>query len=66
MLAYGVLGAVFMPFLAVTLLVLLNSDRAPKQWRNGWFTNLTLGVCAFLFAWLAVDQVLDALDKYVY
>ncbi|WP_037175073.1 Nramp family divalent metal transporter [Rhodococcoides fascians] len=65
-LTYGVLGAVFMPFLAVTLLVLLNSDRVPKQWRNGWFTNLALGICAFLFAWLAVDQVLDALDKYVY
>ncbi|MCJ0892485.1 Nramp family divalent metal transporter [Rhodococcus sp. ARC_M5] len=65
-LTYGVLGAVFMPFLAVTLLILLNSDRVPTQWRNGWFTNLTLGVCALLFAWLAVDQVLDALDKYVY
>ena len=29
-LAYGVLGAFFMPFLAVTLLWLLNTDRTPR------------------------------------
>ena len=33
-LAYGVLGAFFMPFLAVTLLWLLNTDRTPAEWRN--------------------------------
>ena len=33
-LAYGVLGAFFMPFLAVTLLWLLNTDRTPQEWRN--------------------------------
>ena len=33
-LAYGVLGAFFMPFLAVTLLWILNSDRVPSEWRN--------------------------------
>lgn len=65
-LAYGVLGAIFMPFLAVTLLRLLNSDRVLREWRNGWFTNLTLGICAFLFAWLAVDQVWEVLTKYVF
>ena len=33
-LAYGVLGAFFMPFLAITLLWLLNTDRTPVEWRN--------------------------------
>ncbi|MGA9872687.1 MAG: Nramp family divalent metal transporter [Rhodococcus sp. (in: high G+C Gram-positive bacteria)] len=65
-LAYGVLGALFMPFLAVTLLILLNSDRVPRNWRNGIATNLTLGLCTFLFACLAVDQVRGVLDKYVF
>jgi Mn2+/Fe2+ NRAMP family transporter len=56
-LAYGVLGALFMPFLAVTLLWLLNTDRVPARWRNGAFTNVVMGVCALAFAALAVDQV---------
>ncbi|MCY6798714.1 hypothetical protein OYA92_24685, partial [Escherichia coli] len=34
-LLYGVLGALFMPFRAVTLLGLLNTSRTPKKWRNG-------------------------------
>lgn len=31
---YGVLGAAFMPFLALTLMWLLNSSRTPREWRN--------------------------------
>lgn len=60
-LLYGVLGALFMPFLAVTLLGLLNTDRVPRQWRNGWFTNLMLGVCAVLFVILGVYQTWDTI-----
>jgi Mn2+/Fe2+ NRAMP family transporter len=56
-LAYGVLGALFMPFLAVTLLWILNSNRVPARWRNGALTNVVMGVCALAFAALAVDQV---------
>ena len=58
-LAYGVLGAVFMPFLAVTLLALLNGRRVPHEWRNRWFANVVLGA----FAALAVDQVRKALSS---
>jgi Mn2+/Fe2+ NRAMP family transporter len=47
--AYGALGAFFMPFLAVTLLWLLNSDRTPLEWRNGWTSNVLLGGAAALF-----------------
>lgn len=64
-LLYGVLGALFMPFLAVTLLGLLNTDRVPKQWRNGWFTNLMLGLCAILFLVLGVYQSWDTINEVI-
>jgi Mn2+/Fe2+ NRAMP family transporter len=59
--AYGVLGALFMPFLAITLLILLNTKRTPKAWRNGWFANLVLGACALIFVVLGVYQLLSAI-----
>ncbi|MGH3425009.1 MAG: Nramp family divalent metal transporter [Nocardioidaceae bacterium] len=59
--AYGVLGAFFMPFLAITLLWLLNSDRVPGRWRNKWYTNVALGICALLFIALAVNEARKAL-----
>jgi Mn2+/Fe2+ NRAMP family transporter len=55
--AYGVLGAFFMPFLALTLLWLLNSGRTPKQWRNGIVSNVMLFVSGMLFIVLCVQQV---------
>jgi Mn2+/Fe2+ NRAMP family transporter len=51
--AYGVLGALFMPFLALTLIWLLNSDRTPKEWRSGWLSNGMLAAAAVLFCVLA-------------
>ena len=59
-LAYGVLGALFMPFLAVTLLWLLNTDRTPEEWRNKLFGNAALLVVAAAFLALAVNQVYEA------
>lgn len=56
-LAYGVLGALFMPFLAITLLGLLNGSRVPAEWRNGVYTNIALAVCALIFAVLGVSQL---------
>jgi hypothetical protein len=38
---YGVLGAAFMTFLGVTLLLLLNSRRITEG-RSGWLSNLML------------------------
>ncbi|GAA1134337.1 Nramp family divalent metal transporter [Nocardioides aquiterrae] len=66
-LAYGVLGSLFMPFLAVTLLVLLNrrSDDVPAQWRNRWLSNGLMGLCALLFAALAANEVRTQLAPYV-
>ncbi|MCX5410437.1 Nramp family divalent metal transporter [Streptomyces sp. NBC_00059] len=56
---YGVLGAFFMPFLAVTLLWLLNSSRTPREWRNGWLSNGMLSAAGLLFVVLCVQQVRD-------
>ncbi|MGP3985367.1 Nramp family divalent metal transporter [Streptomyces sp. 3N207] len=55
--AYGVLGAFFMPFLAATLLWLLNSERTPREWRNGWLSNVLLAASCVLFFVLCVQQV---------
>ncbi|WP_097883778.1 Nramp family divalent metal transporter [Streptomyces sp. st140] len=57
--AYGVLGAFFMPFLALTLLWLLNSSRTPGEWRNGWVSNGMLALSGLLFIVLCVQQVRD-------
>jgi Mn2+/Fe2+ NRAMP family transporter len=62
-LAYGVLGSLFMPFLAITLLGLLNGKRIPKQWANKLHTNIALGICALLFASLGVSELIKAITK---
>jgi hypothetical protein len=51
-----------MPFMAVTLLWLLNTHRVPEAWRNGALTNVLLVLCAVAFAALAVDQVRSAIS----
>ncbi len=70
-LAYGALGALFMPFLAITLLVLLNKRRAgalphsevPERWRNGWLSNLLMGGCAVLFLVLGINELREVLEE---
>ena len=70
-LAYGVLGALFMPFLAITLLILLNRRRpgalphseVPVQWRNGWVSNVLMALCAVLFLVLAGNEVRSTLAE---
>ena len=56
-LAYGVLGSFFMPFLSITLLWILNSDRVPRQWRNGLLSNTLMGVCTVFFLALAANEL---------
>ncbi|MFE3737632.1 Nramp family divalent metal transporter [Streptomyces sp. NPDC059134] len=56
---YGVLGAFFMPFLALTLIWLLNSSRTPAEWRNGALSNVMLAAGGLLFVVLCVQQVRD-------
>ncbi|MET8299195.1 Nramp family divalent metal transporter [Streptomyces sp. NPDC006678] len=54
---YGVIGAFFMPFLALTLVWLLNSSRTPREWRNGLLSNGMLATAGLLFIVLCVQQV---------
>lgn len=56
-LAYGVLGSLFMPFLALTLIGLLNGRRIPKEWANKLHTNIALAICALIFLVLGVSQL---------
>ena len=58
---YGAFGALFMPFLAVTLLLLNNSKALPADCRNGWTSNVALAGSAVLFVILAVQQVASLL-----
>jgi Mn2+/Fe2+ NRAMP family transporter len=60
-LVYGVLGAFFMPFLAFTLLVLLNSRRMVREHRSGWLSNLLLTGSGALFVVLLVNQLMDGI-----
>ena len=62
-LAYGVLGALFMPFMSVTLLWILNTDRVPAEWRNKPLTNILLVICTLAFAALAVDQLRSSIMR---
>jgi len=58
-LVYGVLGSVFMPFLAITLMLLLNSRRVEGPGRSGWLSNLLLGASSVLFLALLVTDVVN-------
>ncbi|GAB3104238.1 divalent metal cation transporter [Aestuariicella hydrocarbonica] len=55
---YGVLGALFMPFLAITLLLLLNRSSLPREWRNGWLSNGLLAMTCVIFGALGLHQLL--------
>lgn len=55
--AYGAFGAFFMPFLALTLIWLLNSANMPKIWRSGFVSNGLLALASILFVILCIDQI---------
>jgi Mn2+/Fe2+ NRAMP family transporter len=57
-LVYGVLGAAFMPFLGLTLLLLLNSKRVAREGRSGWFSNVLLVAASSLFVVLLVTELI--------
>ena len=58
-LLYGTLGALFMPFLAITLLFLNNQrKRVPAKFLNRWFHNALLGLTALVFLVLGGYELL--------
>jgi Mn2+/Fe2+ NRAMP family transporter len=62
-LIYGVLGALFMPFLAITLLPLLNTDRVPGEYRNKLRHNIMLVITAAIFIFLGAYQLYDTIAE---
>jgi Mn2+/Fe2+ NRAMP family transporter len=56
-LVYGVLGAAFMPFLSVSLLLLLNSPRVGDGGRSGWLSNTLLTSCTLLFVVILINEI---------
>jgi hypothetical protein len=61
-LLYAVFGALFMPLLALTLLVMNNRTAwVGREFRTGWVTNLALCVTLALFAWIGAGELVVAL-----
>jgi Mn2+/Fe2+ NRAMP family transporter len=56
---YAALGALFLPFMAATLLYLLNSKQITKAFRNKVMGNIVLGVSVLLFVAIAVVEIRD-------
>jgi Mn2+/Fe2+ NRAMP family transporter len=57
---YGALGSLFMPFLALTLLILMNSKAVPLRWRNRWWVNVILVLVAAMFLFLGGNELIKA------
>ncbi len=55
------LGAIFLPFLSITLLVLLNSTRVGEEYRSRrlLLSNIVLGASVVIFLFLASQAIID-------
>ncbi|MFQ5491591.1 MAG: Nramp family divalent metal transporter [Phycisphaerae bacterium] len=61
-LAYAVLGSLFMPLLALTLLIMNNrTDWVGRDLRNGWPTNLMLVATLAFFAFVGYQRAVEKL-----
>jgi len=61
-LTYAVLGSLFMPLLALTLLLMNNRKRwVGPAFLNGWVTNLVLVATLLLFSYVALRKVFETL-----
>ena len=54
---YAAVGALFMPFLAATLLVMNNRRDTMGVLKNGWLANFGLVMCLVLFAYLSFVEI---------
>lgn len=57
---YASLGALFLPFLAITLMMLLNSSRVLPEYRNSLATNILLAISVIPFIIVGVQEVIGA------
>ncbi len=56
---YAVSGSFFMPFLAITLLILNNKYKLLKKEVNSWLVNALLGLSLAVFVYLLVVEILS-------
>jgi len=55
---YGIVGALFMPFVALTLLLLNNRVRlVGREFKNGWVTNALLALTLAFFSYVGLREV---------
>jgi Mn2+/Fe2+ NRAMP family transporter len=55
---YGIVGALFMPFVAATLLILNNRVRlVGREYKNGWITNLLLVLTLAFFSYIGLREL---------
>ena len=57
---YSIVGAFFMPFLAVVLLILNNKTDVVGEFKNPTLINILLIVCLLLFGYLCITEIIDA------
>ncbi|MBX3393969.1 MAG: Nramp family divalent metal transporter [Phycisphaerae bacterium] len=62
-LAYTVLGAFFMPFLALTLLLLNNSRAIPREFRSGHLTNAALVITLCFFGYQGGLEIYETIVR---
>jgi Mn2+/Fe2+ NRAMP family transporter len=63
-LLYAVFGALFMPLLALTLLVVNNRRTwVGREFRSGWLVNLALVTTLAFFAWVGWRELADAIRR---
>ncbi len=59
---YGIIGALFMPFVALTLLILNNRSRlVGREFRNNWIVNALLLVTLGFFIYVGIREALSLL-----
>jgi Mn2+/Fe2+ NRAMP family transporter len=63
-LIYAVLGSLFMPLLALTLLLMNNRERwVGKGLRNGWVTNVVLVATLLFFSYIVLRKAAEVIVK---
>jgi Mn2+/Fe2+ NRAMP family transporter len=64
-LAYAVMGAMFMPLLAVTLLILNNQTRfVGERFRSGWWINAVLVITIVSFLYMGIRQLQGTMPSF--
>jgi Mn2+/Fe2+ NRAMP family transporter len=63
-LIYAVLGSLFMPLLALTLLLMNNRARwVGRELRNGWVTNVVLVATLLFFSYIVLRKTAEVIGK---